>query len=198
MPIEELRDFLPKYRIEVYFLFENGCRTLGYHSYIYRLESNDSGYTLVCEDIPYDGTWEVIPSHQIPSGSEPEHLIDGYSWTQQFYMVQPGMTYDNISVPEGDDVFVVLDFKKQIEFNTVLYTQHGTSSGPKEISFYGSNDGLIYTPIKEYVKLTISGKETINFDSTVKYQYLKIGVNEYYYKGGNLVRFGDFQFSNVK
>lgn len=205
IPIEELRVQTYKHKIGVTILMENGTRKAVAIPHTYRLEQEGGKYTLVNESIQNDGTWEVTTSHNLPKDdaifNAPGSLVDG-DFATCLSMVKPGKTYGGISVGADEIVWATVDFKKQTEFNTIILTNRNFQVylNTKAISLYGSNtnNGSDWVEIKKDVKLTDNKKNTITFDTPIKYQYLKMTYDEWDKDNGSTMQFAEMELLNTK
>lgn len=204
IPIEELKvnTSFSDYKLGVTILMENGTRKAVGHPSTYTLVQSDGSYTLQTEDITNDGTWEVTVSHKLPKDdaiqNAPGSLVDNNTSTS-LSMVKPGKSYDGIKVDEGDIVWAIVNFKKQIEFNTVVLINRNfqTYLNAKAVSFYGSNDNVTFTPIKLNAELPENVQNIVTLDTTVKYQYLKMTYDKWEDQGSTM-QFAELSLVNKK
>lgn len=203
IPIAELRINTFDYKLGVTILMENGMRKATAAPYVYHLVKNGSEYTLESEDIVNDGTWEVTTSHALPKddaiSNAPGSLVDG-DLTTCLSMVKPGRSYAGVSVPETDIVFATINFKKQIEFNIITLNNRNFQEylNAKAVSFYGSNDGTSFTPIKTDIDLPDPKVNEITLDAAVKYQYLKMTFDKWDDSSGSTMQFSELGLKNKK
>ncbi|GAB6008520.1 discoidin domain-containing protein [Dysgonomonas reticulitermitis] len=203
MSIEELRVNNFEYRIGATILMENGTTKSTSLPYVYRLVTAGSSYTLESEDIINNGDWSVTTSHPLPKddaiSNAPGSLVDG-DLSTCLSMVKPGKSYEGVSVPQGAEVYAIIDFKKQIEFNTIILTNRNFQIylNAKEVSFYGSNDGNVYTPVKIEVDLPDPKENIIALGGTVKCQYLKMTFDKWDSSQGSTIQFAELGLKNQK
>ena len=203
IPIEELRVNSYDYKLGVTILMENGMRKSASQPYVYKLIKNGSDYTLESEDIVNDGSWEVTTSHPLPEdaaiSNAPGSLVDA-DLTTCLSMVKPGKSYAGISVKADEVVYATIDFKKQMEFNKITLTNRNFQLflNTKAVSFYGSNDGSTFTPIKTGIALPDPKVNTITFDTSANYRYLKMTFDEWDSSAGSTMQFAELSLMNIK
>ena len=199
IPIEEMRGNTFDYKMGMTILMENGMNKHLSRPYVYKLV-NKGGYTFETEDVINDGTWEVTTSHNLPEdaaiSNAPGSLVDG-DLSTCLSMVKPGKTYAGVKVEANEQVYATVNFKKQLEFNTIKLTNRNFQSylNTKEVSFYGSNDGNTFTPIKTEVELPDAKANTIDLGTLVKYQYLKITFDAWDSSNGSTMQFAELEIS---
>lgn len=203
IPIEELRVQSFDYKIGITVLLENGQTYKMSQPYVYTLVKEGSEYTLESDYILNDGSWEVTVSHDLPEDKDfvnvPGSLVDGDVLTS-LSMVKPGKNYGGIKVPSEDELYAIIDFKKQKEFNRIELTNRNFQLylNPKVLSFYGSNDGVNYTEIKVGFEMPEKVFNNLSLDSPVKYQYLKITYDDWDKSMGSTIQIAELVLKNVK
>ena len=204
--IEELRANNFDYKIGGTIIMENGNLSHTALPQTYSVVNTGSGYTLESENIIGDGSWEVTTSHIPPKddaiSNAPGSLVDG-NLNTCLSLVKPGKTYEGIKVDENEQVWVTIDFKKELSFNAVILTNRVLSLriNVKTVSFYGSNtnNGTDWVAIKTGAELPDEKENTVTFDSTVKYRYLKMTYDDWYDKvDGSTMQFAELSLLNKK
>jgi hypothetical protein len=200
IPIEERSHRTFDHRVHVTILMENGNSASTLRPIVYKLAGNaTSGWTLETEDIISDGTWEVTVSHQLPQAdpNRPEYLVDGNANTF-LSLIKPGRTFEGISIPAGDVVWATVDFKKEIEFTSVVLTNRNFNAwlNTQAVTFYGSNDGVTFTLIKS-AELPNATVNEVKLDAAVKYRYLKMTYDQWH-ASGSTMQFSQLGLKNVK
>lgn len=204
IPIEEMRVNNFDYRLGVTILMENGTAKSVSRPYTYHLVNTGGTYTFESEDIINDGSWSVTTSHPLPTddaiSNAPGSLVDG-DLSTCLSMVKPGKSYGGVSVPAtGQEVWAIIDFGKQMTFNTIVLTNRNFQAflNTKAVSFYGSDDGSIFIPVKEHVGLPNATVNEITLDAAVHYRYLKMRFDEWDNSGGSTMQFAELGLKNKK
>ena len=194
-PIGELRVNAYDYRLGVTILMENGTAKSASLPYTYRLVNN-GGYTLESDDLANNGDWTVETSHPLPEdaaiANAPGSLVDG-DLTTCLSMVKPGRSYGGVSVGDGERVWATIDLKTETGFNRIILTNRNFQEylNTKAVSFYGSNDGTTFMPIKEDVELPGLKENIITLDAKVSYRYLKMTFDRWDASQGNTMQFAE-------
>ena len=128
---------------------------------------------------------------------KPEHLIDGNANTY-LGLTKAGITYGEYVTPASHQLYFVVDMKSEQEFNYFYWKHRNTSRNFKvfEVSLFGSNNGLDYTPIKENVTIgTTDDNEPIEIEEPLelsKYRYIKVEYKNWNKNGGSNVCVAEF------
>lgn len=202
VPIKELsiRNF--KLKVGATILMDNGNAAHNNLEYVYRQENN----TLICENVKNDGSWEVKASHPVPNDDVAHSflagLVDG-DYSTYLSLVKPGKSYGGVTVPANAKVWATIDFKKQIEFNTITLVNRNLNKilNPQAVSLYGSNTGTADTDwvaIKTGVDLPEAKTNVVNLSAPVKYKYLKMTYDKWDTTGGSTMQFSEIEFTNAK
>lgn len=192
-----------EYVIWVTILMENGNNKIFKLDNVYKLVQSGGSYTLETNAISkFD--WTMTASHALPKdegiSNSLTSLIDGDLATC-LSLVKPNKTYEGVSVPATDQVYIIIDMKKGIEFNQVLLNfrqdQPSENLRAKEVSFYGSNDGKTFEPIKTSNELDVT-KNTVTVDlgNKVNYRYLKMTYDKWH-DSGSTMQFAELGLKNI-
>lgn len=200
--IEELKVNNYDYKFGITILLEDGTTKSTANSDIYRQKMVGSVYTL--QNLNLDKTgWVVTPSHPLPKddaiSNAPQSLVDNNT-TTCLSLVKPGKSYDGIKVPETDQVFVIIDMQKEVEFTTINLSfrlNHSNFLKAQKVSFYGSNDNKTFTPIKEGTQLDITKNNvTVELGKTAKCRYLKMTYDAWDTAQGSTMQFSELGLMN--
>ncbi len=201
VPIEEMRANTYDYKVGVTMLLENGTAKSVSQPYVYRLVDKGGVYTFESEDIINDGSWTVTTSHALPVdepiSNAPGSLVDG-DITTCLSMVKPGKNYNGVFVPDTDQVWATIDFGKPMTFNTIVLTNRNFQVylNAKAVSFYGSNDGVTFTPIKIGAELPEATLNEVVLDTAVDYRYLKMTFDAWDASQGSTMQFAELGLQN--
>ena len=177
IPIWEIRLRDRTWRVNASLFTEDGNRVQFRHARTFTMHNRNGYWTMVPdENIMNDGTWEVTTSHPLPTtdNPRPEFLVDGNIATF-LSQVRPGGSIGGVSVPATDEVWVTVNFNQPIEFNAVILTNRNAQEmlNPREVTFFGSNDGVNWTTIIARAPLPERGTNTVSFDR-VTFRYLRM------------------------
>ena len=177
IPIWEVRQRDRTWRVNASLFTEDGNRVQFRHARTFTMHNRNGYWTMVPdENIMNDVTWEVTTSHPLPTtdNPRPEHLVDGNISTF-LSQVRPGGSIGGVSVPATDEVWVTVNFNQPIEFNAVILTNRNAQEmlNPREVTFFGSNDGVTWTTIIERAPLPERGTNIVSFDR-VTFRYLRM------------------------
>ncbi|MDR3117993.1 MAG: discoidin domain-containing protein [Mediterranea sp.] len=200
-PIEELRvNSYTNYHIGVTILMNNGTAKSASLPYTYSLVNNN-GYTLESDDLVNNGDWTVETSHPLPEdaaiSNAPGSLVDG-DLSTCLSMVKPGKTYGGISVESSANVWAIIDFKAETEFSQIILTNRNFQEylNAKAVSFYGSNDGKTFTPVKVNVELPDPKENIIVLETKAKCRYLKMTFDRWDDSQGSTMQFAELGLKN--
>lgn len=193
IPVNDLRVNSFDYNLGATLMMSNGTMHSEGSRYTFRLTNN----VLKNMSIINDGSWVVTTSHKLNQGdtsisNAPESLVDG-DLSTILSMVKPGKSYGGVEVPEGEEVFVTIDFGQTLEFNAVRLVNRNSQQylNAKAVSFYGSDDGASFTEITTNAKLPTAAENIIKFGKTVQYRYLKMTMDEWDTSQGSTMQFSE-------
>lgn len=192
--IDELRVNTFDYKIGATIFMDNGTTKNTTGLYTYRLVNTGSNYTLKNDVVENNGNWEVTTSHPLPQDDQsisnaPRSLVDE-NLSTILSMVKPGKSYGGIKVEKDESVYAIINFSQQLEYNAIQLINRNFRKflNAKTVSFYGSNDGVSFDVIKSKIALPNDKENIIAFDTTVKYQYLKVTFDEWDATEGNTMQ----------
>lgn len=132
--------------------------------------------------------WGITVSHELPpenGNNRGECILDGDN-SSFLSMIKPGHEMDGISVGAGEDVYFVIDMKKEQEVDYFRYVHRNSVTVLRflAVSLYGSNDGETFTPIAEKVEIPNAEVGAIVDPGNVtvkktKYRYYKVSFTRW-------------------
>jgi len=132
-------------------------------------------------------------------GSDPNYIIDGVQ-TSAFAYVKPGVTYGGITAPADYEPSFTVDMKSEQPFNYISY-MHRTAGNntstyirARQLSVYGSNDNLAFTPLNEHYAIDYVKNlhEIIIEFPQVSYRYVKVVIEDWDRANGSTIQVAEF------
>lgn len=148
-------------------------------------------------------SWTVVTSYEgvadaAVGGDLPEYIIDDSNITS-FAFVKPGKSYGGVSVPSTAVPSFTVDMKEKETFNYITYMHRFSGNTyewlrAREISVYGSNDGMQFTLLKErhVIDHTVNANEIYVDVPKSTYRYVRVVIENWNKDSGSTIQVTNF------